>query len=405
MMALSGPRQEGKPAVPVTNGPSSEIDAAALPVTAADAAVALQTRRPRPPAREERHEFRYFVSINVARLLSWLIWALPPRLRYWLAARGGDLYYVLFKTYRRNVLENLRQVVGPAVSDEELQRIARRVFRASGRNFADVLTGPHVSPEAFVRSMPLDRGDWSYIDKPLAEGKGLVLITAHLGAFDYLGHVMKSRGYKVTTVAARTTARLVFDAVTYLRGRNGPTIEEITPSGIRHVIRALRRGEIAAIVSDRDIFQNGSPVTFFGRETTLPPGAVRIARQAGAPIVAIFARRTETGYSLELDEPFIVEKTDDIDADIAVGLCRVVAVLERAIAASPDQWVMFQRVWPLEPASPVRVFPIGSPLESDFLERVGAAIAEHRPRRSGQDDSDLDEPPRDRTDPPRQSRA
>jgi hypothetical protein len=76
--------------------------------------------------------------------------------------------------------------------------------------------------------------------------------------------------------------------------------------------------------------------------------------------------------------PFTPPKTRDLDADLAAGMAMVVERLERAIAASVDQWVMFQRVWPLTPPEPFRVFPIGSPLESEFLKRVDAVLPPRR---------------------------
>jgi KDO2-lipid IV(A) lauroyltransferase len=124
-------------------------------------------------------------------------------------------------------------------------------------------------------------------------------------------------------------------------------------------------------VTDRDFFQNGRPVTLFGRETTLPPGAVRIARDSRAPIIPIFARRVGNVHELMIYDSYEVPKTTDIDADIDAGLAWVVGVLERAISTAPDQWVMFQAVWPSEPADLVRAFPAESPLSGEFAERSG----------------------------------
>jgi hypothetical protein len=129
----------------------------------------------------------------------------------------------------------------------------------------------------------------------------------------------------------------------------------------------LKRGELIGIVADRDFFQNGKAVTFFGRRTTLPPGPIRIARDAGAPIVPTFARREGDGYYMEVEEPFMVPKTDNVEADVQKGLERLVAVFERHLRAAPDQWVMFQRVWTEAPQQRVRVFPVGSPLEGKIL--------------------------------------
>ena len=49
-----------------------------------------------------------------------------------------------------------------------------------------------------------------------------------------------------------------------------------------------------------------------------------------------------------------------------------------AIAAVPEQWVILQRVWPATPPDPVRVFPVGSPLESDLLKRVDDLLPPRR---------------------------
>jgi len=250
----------------------------------------------------------------------------------------------------------------------------------SARNFADLSRLPHTGREELLRSVSLVDGDWSVLDGALAQGRGVVLMTAHLGAFEFVGHTISARGYKLTSVTGRTTARFLFDAVTYLRRRHGTALVEATPAGVRRMIQALRRGECVAVLSDYDFFQNGLPVVFFGRETALPPGPIRIARDTGALVVGAFARRMDDGYALSLVEPFAVEKTADLDADLERGMARAVAMLERAIAATPDQWVMFQRAWPEEPVDPVRVFPVGSPLESELLRRVDEVLP--RPRRA-----------------------
>ena len=60
------------------------------------------------------------------------------------------------------------------------------------------------------------------------------------------------------------------------------------------------------------------------------------------------------------------------------GSGRLIPALEYGIRTRVDQWVMFQRTWPDMPAPPVRVFPVGSPLESELLEKVAQALPERR---------------------------
>lgn len=326
--------------------------------------------------REQRQEFRYILSVACAELLSWFFWLIPHRLRDVLADRLGDLFRRSTNTYRDNVEANLLQAAGTELHPDVLAQLTKSIFRVSARNFMDLITMPRHSRRWFLRSVHVSGGDWKTIDDAVASRKGVIFLTGHVGCFDFIGQAFWARGYKLTVVTGRTTSRFIFDGVTHLRGAKGATMVEPTPSGVRQVIKALRRGECAVILSDRDFFQSGREITFFGKTTTLPPGIVRIARDTGATIVPIFTRRQAHGHELEIMPTFTVEKSQDVKADIDRGLLKVVEVLEHGIRASLDQWAMFQRVWPDLPIEPVRVFPVGSPLESELLERVAAALPE-----------------------------
>ena len=336
-------------------------------------------RRPRF-RREERHEFRYRLSIALATTLSWFLYVTPAPLRTAIARLVGLLFYRLSHTYRRNVEANVRQVLGAKASEDDVRRISRSIFVTSALNFLDLLILPRRPDRDLLRTTYAVEGSWQRIDELLARGQGLIFATGHVGSFDFMGQALTARGYKLTVVTGRTTARFIFDGVTHLRGLRGATLVEPTPSGVRSVIRALRRGECAVFLTDRDFFQNGREVVFFGRRTTLPPGPVRIARDTGAPLLPVFTRRGRDAHELRILEPMYVEKTDDVDADIRAGLDRLVTALEKGIGETLEQWVMFQRVWPDTPPEPVRVFPVGSPLESELLEKVASHLPERKAR-------------------------
>lgn len=367
--------------------------------------VAQRTRNRRPVfRRENRREFRYRLSVLCAEVISWLFWLWPPPLRRWFADRCGDLFFRFSHAYRANVVSNLVHALAVTNADDVPEATVRSIFRTSAQNFLDLITMPRIRRASMVRSITLVEGDWGYLDDALAQGKGVVLITGHLGCFDYIGNSLHAKGYKLTAVTGRTTSRFIFDGVTHLRGSKGITLVEPTPSGVRRVIQALRRGECVVFLTDRDFFQNGRPVVFFGEETTLPPGPVRIARDSGAPIVPIFTRRAGKRHQMILKPWFLVDKTASIDADVDRGLDQVKTVLEDAISANPAQWAMFQRVWPAQPIPPVRVFPVGSPLESELLEKVASAVPERLASAAESLGSKVVAPrPRDHTDPPPQS--
>jgi phosphatidylinositol dimannoside acyltransferase len=261
----------------------------------------------------------------------------------------ADVAFVLARTYRANAMANLRQVLGPAAVDEQVRCLARQAFRTSIQNLTDLLRfqGPAAAPH--VQTADAVAADWSTVDRALAEGRGVVLVTAHLGAYDCLGRVFAASGYRLTVVVGRTLPRAIFDAAVALRRALSVELVEATPAGLRRRIETLRRGECVGFLADRDFFQNGAPVEFFGRRTTLPSGAVRLARETGAPIVAAYLGRTGAGFELTVEGPYDVPRTADRRADVAAGMEAIVGSLTRAVAATPGQWAVFQPVWP--PAS------------------------------------------------------
>jgi lauroyl/myristoyl acyltransferase len=383
---------------------------AAVPITAAGehedpapiaSPVPRILRRPSDRYRRERpRQLRYRLAIGIAEVVSRIVSRLPDRVRDGIADRAGDVWIRSTPVYRANVIANLTQVLGPETPLPELQAKAQQIFRMSARNFGELLRLKHLTPEQLTALVPISVKDLGILHDAHTRGQGVIIATAHMGAFDLLGQAIAAQGVPMTVITGRTTSRFVFDGVTHLRHSHLMTMVEPTPGGVRRVIRALRRGEIAGFVVDYDFFQNGMPMTFFGRETTLPPGAIRIARDTGALVVPMFPRRGLHGHELTVGEPFEVPKTADIDADVASGMEILKSRLEAGIGANPDQWVLFQRAWPLAPAPPVRVFPVGSPLESELLKRVDAVLP---PSRDGRHLRPADAPI-GHTGPPPQSR-
>lgn len=347
-----------------------------------------------PPRRPENRKQRW--GIVVAWLFANVTRVTPIRVGYWLSDRVGDFAYWRTRVYRLSVIDNLRHVYRGQISEMALRRQARRVFRTSARNFWDLGRVPHMQPEEFSRIARLPENDWSLVEAIDAAGKGGIILTGHFGAFDFVGQTLFTRGYNPYVLTTPTVGEFVYAAVTWLRSRKNAPIEDISPAAIRRMIRVLLRGGFVGFVADRDFTDSGAPVELFGELTTLPTGAVRLSRVTGAPIVPVFAVRDDASgraqrYAFFIADPFVVARTSDEDADIQVGLRQMASVLERYIAMFPEQWVMFQRVWPEEgkrhrlidtlraatterlsgtSSPPSRPEPVAGPVEDDAAGRA-----------------------------------
>ena len=279
----------------------------------------------------------------------WDLWSfvatrIPLDVGYWCADRVGDLAYLCASGYRGNVLANLRQVLGPQATDASLRATARQVFRHSARDFYDLVRLRSLSPAAMERSVTII-GSWEPFERALARGTGAIVVSAHLGSFDFALQTIAIRGYPTLAATVPTVGRFFHDGLTYLRASKGLEVVEATRGLFGRFASALGAGTSVILANDRDFQGNGVPVCFFGRRTTLPVGAVRLARETGAPIVVTICRRHGRRQTMSIEEPLWLPRTADPDADLRRGMQELVAALERHIRASPEQWVMFQRVW------------------------------------------------------------
>lgn len=283
----------------------------------------------------------------VLRLAAWTIPFLPARVTHALADAAGRLAFHLFPGPRTNVLHNLAVVLNTSPSDEALRPLAEEAFRTDAKNWADTLRISRTSATELEGSIQVDRFD--LIADALHGGKGLVLVTLHLGNFDLVGQLLVERGYRLTVPVERMQPERLFDFLVALRTSKGINVVALDHAP-REMIKALRNGEIVGVAGDRLVGgRGGISVPFFGRNTLLPQGPVSLARRCGAPLlIGVGIRRPDDRFEGHVVGPIPLAKTSDGDADDEVNLSRLASEMEKLIRQFPGQWLTFSRMWPQE---------------------------------------------------------
>jgi KDO2-lipid IV(A) lauroyltransferase len=131
-------------------------------------------------------------------------------------------------------------------------------------------------------------------------------------------------------------------------------------SGLRPVVRALKRGRVVASLADQDGGRDGYFIDFFGRPASVQPGLFRLAARLGVPVVAGFALRTEDGWRGEIHPPWRPapaegEKAVEREArKLAVAFTRLV---EEYVRRRPDHWFWVHRRWKTRPPGEAQTTP------------------------------------------------
>lgn len=252
-------------------------------------------------------------------------------------AKLGNLAYRLSRKHRQRALSNLALAL-PEIPEAERVELARRCFRHFGRLTADFLKSAVRTDEEVLASCRFEGFD--HLDDALAEGKGAILVTGHLGNWERASHCVVARGYKLTVVARDANDGDLDRHVARIRRAHG--VEVLSRgAAARGILSRLKKNEVIGILADQnsgDVF-----VPFFGKPCGTVTGPSSIHLKTGAPILPFVSAWEEPGrYSAQIGAPLVPES----GFEPVEGMTRAInRALEAAIRQTPEQWLWFHDRW------------------------------------------------------------
>lgn len=268
--------------------------------------------------------------------------ALPLPNAYALGRCISDLCYLFDHRGRRCVISNIRHILdhqGRNPGEAELKRMARENFRNFGRYIVDFFHYDRMTSGDVERLAEIENPE--ALRQAHGAGRGVLLASAHLGNWELGGAILHALGYPITAVAYPQRTRKTHELFQSQRRRRGINILTFGEAA-RGVLRALKRGDLIGVLSDRDYTLNQNPVTFFGAPARLPSSPARISMRTGAPIVPTFLiRREDNRFLLRFHNPLFPEHFQSQD-DLRM---RLAAILESELRLNPCQWYIFDDFW------------------------------------------------------------
>ncbi|HEX4684330.1 MAG TPA: lysophospholipid acyltransferase family protein [Gemmatimonadaceae bacterium] len=245
---------------------------------------------------------------------------------------------------RRDVVERQLRAAFPEKGPEEIEWIARACYGHLGRTSIETAVLPSYSRDQIIDLFEQVDG-WSIVEERLARGRGLILVSGHLGNWELGGAYIAARGLPLDAVA-RHMANPLFDRyLTKTRQRIGMTVVH-DDAAVRRVPRSLRSGRAVAFLVDQGAVGLASSwVPFFGRYAKTPRGPAVFALRLGTPVVFGVALRAPSGRYHLTFEPIEVADTGDREADVDRIVADYTAMLERWVRSAPEQYLWQHRRW------------------------------------------------------------
>jgi KDO2-lipid IV(A) lauroyltransferase len=288
----------------------------------------------------------------VLRLAYLLLGRLSLQTLYGIANFVGTGAYYLRRRTRRDVMANMRQVMGPQATNREVRRAAREVFRNATRYYADLLHVPRLDVRRFYNEQ-LDIEGVEYLDDAQRSGRGGVIVSAHFGSPEMAVQGLAAAGFSLFALTEPLQPPAMSEFIHWLRSRHGHEYRTISFSAIKETIRRLKGGGLVAILLDRDVTGNGVAMQFCGAETRIPLGAIDLALRTGADVIPAWAWRIDGfRFKARIGPPLEIVRTGDFERDVRANAERLLALFEGHLRAYPGQWAVLERIWDENGAKP-----------------------------------------------------
>jgi KDO2-lipid IV(A) lauroyltransferase len=283
------------------------------------------------------------------------IGALPRKLARWIGAGIGALLYHLLGRLRRVGDENLRRSF-PERSAEEREQILRGVYRSLGWQLAEFCQMPHYTAEQASKFICYDGLEYYLAARD--RGRGVLVLTGHLGAWELSSFYHSLMGYPMSMVIRRLDNPLVDTFVNRIRSLHGNRVIH-KDDFARGLITAMANGETVGILMDTNMTPpQGVFVPFFGVEACTATAMARVALRSDAAVVPGFLvwHEDEQRYVLVFGEALTLVRTGDTERDIVANTALFTATIEQYIRRTPEQWLWVHRRWKTRPAGEERLY-------------------------------------------------
>jgi phosphatidylinositol dimannoside acyltransferase len=290
---------------------------------------------------EDRHPFAYLVY----RSLATAIQSVPGPLVGTVAKVSGFTMSEFWRNKRPVIRSNFRRVVGPDLSESDLEHVVVEAFDWYARYWVESARLISLRPAEVFKRFSIE--GFTRVEEEMARHRGVILALPHFGFWDLGGLWLTLKGYPMTTVVEPLEPPALFEWFRAQREALGLTIYPLGREAPGQLMKALRAGRLVGLVADRDLGGNGVDVEFFGEVTKLPGGPAVLAIRTGAPLFPsiVYQHHGGKGHGV-IRPPLQIERTGNLRADVTRITRMLAAEFEELIRKAPEQWHMFQPNWP-----------------------------------------------------------
>lgn len=288
-------------------------------------------------------KIRDLIVYVLIELVGYIVRRIPRKAGLKLGKKIGNIVYIIISKRRNIATNNLKLVFGNKLTEKSIKKLAIKSFQNMGKTLIEFLTFPAYTKEDIMKMVKIE-GESNFINS-MAEGKGVIAITAHFGNWELIFHVLSALTTKLSAIAQPFKNRPLNKLVKKYRTSHGGEIID-KKHAVKQSLALLNDGFCVIVLSDQDAGKNGIFIDFFGIPASTAKGPILFALRTGACVIEIFdIRQEDDSHIISISEPLKLNVTGNIENDIEVNTNILVKHLEELILKYPSQWLWMHNRW------------------------------------------------------------
>lgn len=285
------------------------------------------------------------LQFYIVKVLVFFLNFLPIKCSSWIARRSGDLFYFTASSRRKVALSNIERAYGNSLTLQQKRKLARHSFQNTALSILELFLIRKIKPSA--KSRFTIRG-LENMQEALRRGKGAVLITTHLGSWEFLEFFFYLTSIHCSVIVKNIKNPHLDKEIHQLRLET--TVVPIPKkNSIRKALEVLKKNQVLAVLIDQWAGQEGLWVDFMGTPTSTTSLPARLSKKTGCSLVPGYCIRKAPGqYEIQiLPAVSISSESENWEAEATIQLNQN---LEKHIRLYPDQWSWGHKRWKPKPS-------------------------------------------------------
>jgi KDO2-lipid IV(A) lauroyltransferase len=221
----------------------------------------------------------------------------------------------------------------------EVRKTARYAMRNYCKSIVDMLR--YAYPKRGVLERDIDLIGAENLDNALSKGKGIIIVSLHIGSLELGMRVLSHAGYPINAVINNLGSGQTDTFIQKPRAHGGVKLINAN-KGILYMLDILKRNEAIALMIDSPGTEKGINVKFGNKIITAPSGLAAMALRTGAKIVPCgLFRSTNTKFHAIICKPIEFNPGDNLAEDGRELTQQTMRAMEQMARVFADQWYIF----------------------------------------------------------------